>query len=86
MTATISKELAALETALLEAHGRGDHDALVTLYQRAGELKEAVGDIDAACFYYTHAFVFALETGNSAAVSLRAMLAAHGREVAEISS
>ena len=76
----VSEKLKALEAALLEAHGREDHGALVALYGKAGELKEQAGDIDAACFYYTHAYVFALETGDSASQNLLGKLVSHGRD------
>ncbi len=78
-----AEELAALESALLAAHACKDHDVLVALYQRAGQLKEMVGDIDAACFYFTHAYVYALETGNQAARQLCSLLAGYGREAEE---
>lgn len=80
MPSEVFDELAALESALLAAHARDDHDGLVALYQRAGEVKQGVGDIDAACFYFTHAYVYALETGNPAANLLRSLLAGYGRE------
>lgn len=70
---------AALQEALMEAHGRGDHLALVQLYTEAADRREAMGDIDAACFFLTHAFVFALEQGADEAQDLRKRLAALGR-------
>lgn len=69
-----------LDAALLAAHERHDGEALVRLYSDAGMLAETGGDIDAACFYYTHAYVFALETGIAAARELCVKLAIHGRE------
>ena len=69
----------ALETALLEAHERKDLAALVTLYTAAGDEAEARSDIDAACFYLTHAFVFALEIGAAEAPTLNKRLADRGR-------
>ena len=70
----------ALDGALLAAHERHDGEALVRLYSDAGGLAEARGDIDAACFYYTHAYVYALEAGVAAARELCVKLASHGRE------
>ncbi|MBO9403426.1 hypothetical protein [Shimia sp. R9_3] len=69
----------ALEVALLEAHDRNDKEALVRLYTVAGDEAELQQDIDAACFYLTHAFVFALETGAPAAAILNKRLADRGR-------
>ncbi len=68
-----------LDRLLLEAHDRNDHDALVRYYTMAADEREAAQDIDAACFYLTHAFVFALESGAPEADSLNARLAAYGR-------
>jgi hypothetical protein len=36
--------------------------------------------VDAACFYLTHAYVFALSAGATEAGALHARLLAHGRE------
>ncbi len=68
-----------LDRLLLEARDRNDHDALVRYYTMAADEREAAQDIDAACFYLTHAFVFALESGAPEADSLNARLAAYGR-------
>ena len=68
-----------LETRLLAAHSDGDIDALVHLYTEAADLAEACDNIDAACFYLTHAFVFALESGAAEAKSLNARLVAYDR-------
>ena len=69
-----------LDAALIAAHEADDKAALVRLYRQAGEASEAGGDIDAACFYYTHAYVFALESGDPARREMLAKLAAHGRD------
>jgi len=61
---------------LLDAHERHDHPALVKLYAKAAETAH---DTDAACFYLTHAYIFALELGHSDTAALHAQLAAHGR-------
>lgn len=75
-----SKKLEALEAALLAAHEREDHIALVTLYHDAGVIKEETGEIDAACFYFTHAYVYALETGDPASANLLCKLVQYGRD------
>ncbi len=68
-----------LSTQLLAAHATGDNAALVRLYTAAADQVEQQ-DIDAACFYLTHAYVFALETNDATCPTLRARLIAHGRE------
>ena len=69
-----------LDAALLDAHARGDRATLVTLYTQAGDMAQAQGDCDAMCFYLTHAYVYALETGAPEADGLHARLKAEGRE------
>ena len=69
-----------LDDALIAAHTAGDHTALIGLYSDAAA---QTPDLDTACFYLTHAFVFALEAGDARAGPLRAQLAAHGRESAD---
>ena len=61
---------------VLDAHARGDGVALAGLYTQAAD---AADDIDASCFYLTHALVFALEAGLPEAATLNARLVAHGR-------
>ncbi|WP_112321642.1 hypothetical protein [Oceanibium sediminis] len=73
-------QAAALDRALLQAHAVGDPVALARLYTLAGDLAEARGDIDAACFYLTHAFVFALQAGSADSGTLNHRLWQHGRE------
>ena len=70
---------AALDRALLTAHDQNDTAALIRLYTLAGVTAEAASDTDAACFYLTHAFVFALESGAPEAVALNKRLVAQGR-------
>lgn len=69
----------ALDRQLLEAHANRDGHALARLYTQAAELCEAEGDVDAACFFLTHAFVFALEAGAPEARALNMRLAERGR-------
>jgi hypothetical protein len=66
-----------LDTAILAAHAADDRRALARLYARAAD---RLNDLDAACFFLTHAYVFALESGAPEAAHLHARLAAHGRE------
>lgn len=71
-----------LDDALIKAHQEDDFITLIRLYKHAAEAQEALGDIDAACFYYTHAYVFALQEGAAEAMSLSAKLAEYGRDAA----
>jgi len=68
---------AELDAALLAAHTAGDKRALVGLYAQAAE---GAGSRDAAGFYLTHAYVFALDCGHADARALHARLKAEGRE------
>ena len=65
-----------LDLALIAAHARHDGPALVRLYAEAAE---AAHDVDAACFFLTHAYVYALELGHPHTDALYARLAAQGR-------
>lgn len=69
-----------LDRRLLDAHAAADVGRLVALYAEAADLSEAAGREEAACFYLTHAYVFALEEGDPAAAALHARLKAKGRE------
>lgn len=66
-----------LDQQMTAAHVAGDHAALVVLYTQAADL---ANDLDAACFFLTHAYVFALEVGAPEAAELHARLCTHGRE------
>ena len=66
-----------LEAQLLAAHEGDDRFALTRLYMQAADI---TNDIDAACFFLTCAYVFALEAGAPEAEALHARLKAHGRE------
>ena len=65
-----------LDGALLAAHAAGDKAALVELYVHAADTHPG----DAARFYLTHAYIFALDIGDARAPSLRARLVALGAE------
>lgn len=73
-------DLAALHAEILKAHERKDIPLLAELYNQAGNNQLKTGDIDAGCFYLTHAYVFALEAGLSQAKDIHETLVAHGRE------
>ncbi len=67
---------AGLDARLLDAHARREGRALVALYAEAAG---AAPDPDAAAFYLTHAWIWALDTGSPEAEALRRRLAAEGR-------
>ncbi|MDJ1017489.1 MAG: hypothetical protein QNJ35_13330 [Paracoccaceae bacterium] len=69
----------ALEARLLAAHARADTEELIAGYTRAAEHAKMAGDTDKACFFLTHAWVFALEAGDPRAAQLRARLMSEGR-------
>jgi len=69
-----------LDTALIAAHEARAASDLVGLYTAAADRAEAEDRVDAACFYLTHAYVFALEAGHPAADALHARLKLRGRE------
>ena len=64
----------------MQAHAGDDRHRLCTLYLKAGTVKEAAGEIDAACFLFTQAYVYGLETGNEDRAKVQARLIAYGRE------
>nr|WP_272490746.1 hypothetical protein [Mesobacterium pallidum] len=65
-----------MDAALLAAHAARDNRALVGLYAKAAALRSG----DARWFFLTQAHVLALEAGDPRAETLRAELAAAGRE------
>ena len=62
---------------LLNAHAAGDTASLCVLYHQAALASD---DIDAACFYATHAYVFALECDHPSRSDIHAFLVKHRRE------
>ncbi|WP_299638929.1 hypothetical protein [uncultured Ruegeria sp.] len=72
-------DLQELDDQLLQAHADNDLPALIRLYQEAASQAEQRQDHDAACFYLTHAFVFALEYGAPEADELNRKLYERGR-------
>lgn len=68
-----------LDAKLLDAHASNDIAVLATLYAEAANRLEATGDVDACCFYLTHAFIYALESGMAEADNLNRRLAEYGR-------
>ncbi len=74
-----SSKAEALEQRLLEAHAVEDGVLLSTLYAEAANLAEEEGETDRACFFLTHAFIFALEAGLPAARDFEQRLQEYGR-------
>ena len=68
--------MTSLQDRLLAAHARHDRAALVGLYTEAADM---AANVDAACFYLTHAYIFALEKGDPASDALYQRLKAEGR-------
>jgi hypothetical protein len=66
-----------LDAQMIAAHEAADRPGLIRLYTQAADLANS---LDAACFYLTHAYVFALEAGAAEAQVLHARLVQHGRE------
>lgn len=65
-----------LDAQFLAAHAADDKATLVDLYTQAADQADT---LDAACFYLTHAYVFALEINAPTTADLFARLRAHGR-------
>ena len=65
-----------LDDRLFDAHARDDRTGLIALYAEAAD---AADNVDAACFYLTHAHVFALEKGDPVTDVLYQRLKAEGR-------
>ncbi|MEM8802715.1 MAG: hypothetical protein AAGF55_09285 [Pseudomonadota bacterium] len=70
-----------LEAKLLQAHAMEDVPALISLYAQAADQAESESATDRACFFLTHAWIFALEAGDARAAKLKARLVAHGRDI-----
>ncbi len=75
---------AELNAALLAAHDAGDTKELSRLYSEAASQSEREHDIEAACFFLTQAYVFALEAGLPTAREMNLRLAQYGRDVAQM--
>ena len=68
------------ELAFAEALTKGDYGVVIALYCDEARAKMASGDIDAGCFYLTHAYVYALEADAAEVEDIRAELVKYGRE------
>jgi hypothetical protein len=68
-----------LDAQLLAAHGCGDAARLALLYNQAAQTMAERGETDAAAFFMTHAYVFALDSGLAEAADCANWLRAHQR-------
>lgn len=66
-----------LDAHLKAAQAAGDKRALIGLYDQAAD---TANDPNAAAFFLTHAYVFALEAGDPRAKAFHHRLKAEGRE------
>ena len=73
-----------LDKLLIQAHAKEDASDLIALYTIAADQCEIEHDIDRACFYLTHAYVFALELGAVEADALNLRLVQYGRETRQV--
>lgn len=52
-----------LDASIREAHRTGDLKRIATSYAQSGTLFADLGKVDEACFFWTQAYVFALDAG-----------------------
>lgn len=80
MMATERQAYDALDATIQDAHDAGRLAALAEGYAEGAALYERQGETDAACFFWTQAYIFALDAGiDGLAATMREKLAAHGR-------
>jgi hypothetical protein len=68
-----------IDARLLDAHAGGNLVDIAFQYASAAQQAEEKGDVDKACFFLTHAWIFALEAGDPIADEHRSRLAGYGR-------
>ena len=69
-----------LNAAIKKAHDAGRFDNLAAHYARGAALYEGQGETDAACFFWTQAYILALDAGvEPLADAMLAKLNAFGR-------
>ena len=69
-----------LDQALKDAHARRDAQLIAELFGKAGDREAACGNDDAACFFWTNGYVWALEAGAEMAGPLHQKLCEKGRD------
>ena len=65
---------------ILKAHQQKDRKYLALIYERYGRSQLEKNNIDAGCFFLTHAYIFALEEGLNCATRIHKALKNYGRE------
>lgn len=75
----VGPTLGGIDAAVMAAHAAGDGAELACLYAKAADILAADGNTDKACFFYTQAYIFALEQGLAEAMRYARILAANGR-------
>ena len=68
-----------LDAAVIAAHAAGDGARLARLYGQAADAFAGSGDVDTACFFYTQAYIYALEQGAPEAERYAALLKGNAR-------
>lgn len=71
--------LTALNERLIKAHRDNDAAQMADLYQQAAKAFDLRGDLQSAAFYYTQAYILALEAGSPNAQETGRWLTDHGR-------
>lgn len=80
MIATERQVFDELEAAIQADFMRGNHADLAANYAKGAALYERQGEIDAACFFWTQAYVLALDGGaDKLAMAVFRKLNDHGR-------
>lgn len=80
MAMVVERAVTVLDEQIRASHRRGDLTALARDYAEGGELFARTGRIDAACFYWTQAWILALDAGDAALETrTHARLARFGR-------
>ena len=69
--------MSGLNAAILAAHTSNDRAALIGYYTDAAD---GANEEDAACFFLTYAYIYALELGDMRAAALHQRLVDAGRE------
>jgi hypothetical protein len=69
-----------LDDKLRAAHYDGAHYELVDLYESAAMQAFDRQEVDRACFYLTHSYIFALETRHPSCRKIHSILVKHDRE------
>lgn len=70
-----------LQAELLRAYAECDLALVAELFVQAARERDVMQDVDAACFFYTQAYIHALEADNEAVASVaHRQLATHGRD------